>query len=105
MAVKKIGDLVLYDVEELSKLLDVQEKTIRAILRDGKLKGRKLARKWYVTEESLKDYFSQAETEIEQEPIELSGDELEKDLQRADEYSKQKREILSLAGRLQEGQW
>ena len=98
MAVKKIGDLVLYDVEELSKLLNVQEKTIRAILRDGKLKGRKLARKWYVTEESLKDYFSQAETEIEQEPIELSGDELEKDLQRADEYSKQKREIQAGSG-------
>ena len=70
MAVKKIGDLVLYDVEELSKLMDVQEKTIRQILRDGKLKGRKLARKWYVTEESLREYFQQAETELGEEPAE-----------------------------------
>ena len=64
MAVKKIGELVLYDVAELSKLLDVQEKTIRAILREGKLKGRKMARKWYVTEDNLREYFSHGETEI-----------------------------------------
>ena len=30
---KQIGDLKLYDVEELASLLDVQEKTIRAYLR------------------------------------------------------------------------
>ena len=70
MAVKKIGDLVLYDVEDLSKLLDIQEKTIRQILRDGKLKGRKLARKWYVTEESLREYFQKAEAELSEEPVE-----------------------------------
>jgi len=58
---KIIGDLKLYDVEELSELLDIQDRTIRQILREGKLKGRKLARKWYVSEESLREYFSQAE--------------------------------------------
>ena len=57
----KVGDMVLYDVEALSKLLNVQERTIRAYLRTGKLKGRKMARKWYVTEESLKAYFQQPE--------------------------------------------
>ena len=59
----KVGDLVLYDVETLSKLLDVQERTIRKYLREGKLKGRKMARKWYVTEQSLQDYFAQPEPE------------------------------------------
>ena len=58
---KQIGDLKLYDVEELASLLDVQEKTIRAYLRDGKLKGRKIARKWYIPEESIQEYFSQPE--------------------------------------------
>ena len=57
----KIGTLELYDVEELARLLNVQEKTIRAYLREGRLKGRKMARKWYITEESLREYFSQAE--------------------------------------------
>jgi len=55
---KKLSDsLILYDVEELSRVLDIQEKTIRQLLRDGKLKGRKMARKWYVTEQELKAYF------------------------------------------------
>jgi excisionase family DNA binding protein len=59
----KIGDLTLYTVEELSELFDVQAKTIRRMLRDGEIKGRKLARRWYTTEEELKDYFLQPEEE------------------------------------------
>jgi len=59
----KIGeDLVLYDVEELASLFGVQEKTVRQLFRDGKLQGRKLARRWYTTEEHLRAYFDQQET-------------------------------------------
>jgi excisionase family DNA binding protein len=57
----QVGDLKLYDVEELSDMLHVQDRTIRKLLREGQLKARKLARKWYVSEESLKEYFSQTE--------------------------------------------
>ena len=65
---KKLSDnLILYDVEELSQVLDIQERTIRQLLREGRLKGRKLARKWYVTEESLQEYFSQPEAQDSQE--------------------------------------
>jgi len=60
---KKVGSLELYDIEELSKLLAIQQKTIRAMLKEGRLKGRKLARKWYVTEESLREYFSESEAQ------------------------------------------
>ena len=63
----QIGDMELYDVEELSKLLDVQEKTIRPYLRQGKLQGRKMARKWYVTADSLKAYFQQPEQQARQQ--------------------------------------
>jgi len=59
----KIGDLTLYTVEELSELFDVQAKTIRRMLRDGEIKGRKLARRWYTTEQELRDYFLQTEEE------------------------------------------
>jgi excisionase family DNA binding protein len=68
---KTIGDLVLYDVEELSELLGVQDRTIRAYIKDGKLKGRKLAKRWYVTAESLREYFEQPEPEEETELEEL----------------------------------
>lgn len=55
----QVGDLKLYEVKELSELLNIQERTIRKLLREGTLKAKKLARKWYVSEESLKEYFSQ----------------------------------------------
>lgn len=57
----KVGGLTAYTVEELSEMLGVHPKTIRAMLHDGKLKGRKLARRWYVTDEALKEYFKTEE--------------------------------------------
>jgi len=62
MPTVKIGEMELYDVQELSSLLGVQAKTIRRYLKDGRLQGRKLARKWYVTADSLKAYFQQPES-------------------------------------------
>lgn len=58
----QMGDLKLYDVKELADLLSIQERTIRKLLKEGQLKARKLARKWYVPEDSLKEYFQQAES-------------------------------------------
>jgi len=59
---KKVGGLELFTVEELSRLLNIQERTIRKLLKAGKLKGRKLARRWYVSEDHLRDYFNQQES-------------------------------------------
>lgn len=53
----KIGDMKLCNVEELAELLGVHPKTVRKMIRDGKLKGKKLAKKWYVSEEELIAYF------------------------------------------------
>ena len=58
---KKIGDLELYDVEELAELLGIQAKTIRKLLREGRIRGRKLARRWYVSAASIEEYFGQQE--------------------------------------------
>lgn len=58
---KVLGNVRLYDVDELSRLLDINVRTLRRALRDGKLKGRKLARKWYVSEDALGEYFNQVE--------------------------------------------
>jgi excisionase family DNA binding protein len=62
----KLGDMALYDVEELSEMLGVGIPTIRKYLREGKLKGIKPAKRWYVSEEALKDYF-QPEPEVQLE--------------------------------------
>ena len=57
----QVGDMKLYDVEEVAEMLSVGEPTIRRYLRQGKLKGKKLAKRWYVSEEALKDYFQPEE--------------------------------------------
>lgn len=57
----EINDMKLYDVTELAERLKLHEKTVRSMLRAGRLKGRKLGKKWYTTEQSLKDYFHASE--------------------------------------------
>jgi excisionase family DNA binding protein len=57
----QVGEMKLYAVEELAEMLDVGLPTIRRYLREGKLKGKKLAKRWYVSEENLKDYFQPEE--------------------------------------------
>lgn len=64
---KNIGDIKLYTVEELSELLDIQETTIRKYLREGRIRGRKMAKRWYISEENLASYFSQTEPDSQSE--------------------------------------
>ncbi len=63
----KIGELELYTVEELSSLMGIQERTIREYLKAGKIRGRKMAKRWYVTEEALREYFEAEEPEEPEE--------------------------------------
>ena len=58
---KKIGGLTLYSVDDLHEQLGLSKLTIRAYLREGKLKGRKLGVQWFVTEEAIREYFEQPE--------------------------------------------
>lgn len=69
---RKIGSLTLYSVDDLHELLGVSKMTIRAYLREGRLKGRKLGVQWYVTEEAIKSYFDVDSNEPEQAPKEKS---------------------------------
>ena len=65
-----LGKVTLFTVEELAERLDVQERTIREYLREGKLQGRKLAGRWYVTDEAIADYFRGVERPHEPEETE-----------------------------------
>ncbi len=66
---RKIGNLILYSVDDLHKMLGVSKMTIRTYLREGKLKGRKLGVKWFITEESLRDYFENPEESPEKKRV------------------------------------
>jgi excisionase family DNA binding protein len=67
---KQIGSLVLFSVDDLHEQLGLSKMTIRAYLRDGKIRGRKLGVQWYVTEQALHDYFKEP---IDKEPDNFTG--------------------------------
>lgn len=54
---RNVGELTLYSIDDLHEKLGVSKVTLRSYLREGKLRGRKLGVKWFVTEEALRDYF------------------------------------------------
>ena len=58
---KNIAGLNLYNLKEISKKLDVTSSTLRAYIRKGKIKGRKVAGKWLVSDEALRQYFNKKE--------------------------------------------
>jgi predicted site-specific integrase-resolvase len=59
---KNIAGLNLYDLKEISKKLDVTTSTLRSYIRLGKIKGRKVAGKWLVSDEALRQYFNKKES-------------------------------------------
>jgi hypothetical protein len=54
---KRIGDIILYSIPELSNKLDVTPNTLRAYIKQGRLKGQKMGNRWYVSGHSLKIFF------------------------------------------------
>jgi excisionase family DNA binding protein len=66
---RKIGSLTLYSVDDLHELLGISKMTLRAYLREGRLKGRKLGVQWFVTEEAIRDYFNHDQGQSKQESV------------------------------------
>jgi hypothetical protein len=64
---RKVGNLTLYSVDDLHEMLGISKLTLRAYLREGKLKGRKLGVSWFVTEDSIREYFEQPQPEPQTE--------------------------------------
>ena len=52
----QIGDIKAYDVQEIAKMFDMTPQSIRKFIREGRIKGRKVGTRWYVTEEAIRDY-------------------------------------------------
>lgn len=69
---KKIGDLTLYTVLELSKSLDVTEVTLRRYINEGKLKAKKIGGAYHVSEEAIKDFVDKGEAK--NDPTQNTGD-------------------------------
>jgi excisionase family DNA binding protein len=55
---KEIMGVTLYTLPEAVEILGVTSVTVRSYLKQGKLKGQKIGRKWHITAESLKAFVS-----------------------------------------------
>jgi len=55
----EVSGIKLYNIVEVAEMLKSTQPTIRAYFREGKLMGRKISGKWYITEDNLKKYLSE----------------------------------------------
>ena len=46
----------VYTTEDLAEILQIEIRSVYKLLRSGELKGKKVASKWRVTENQLKEY-------------------------------------------------
>jgi excisionase family DNA binding protein len=55
----QLGTLTLFEVKELCEKFGLHPVTIRKYMKRGRLRGQKIGKKWYITEEALRDYFKE----------------------------------------------
>ncbi|HME43130.1 MAG TPA: helix-turn-helix domain-containing protein [Syntrophorhabdales bacterium] len=55
---KEVAGIKLYNVRDLHEALGVNERTIREWFNKKRLRGVKISKEWYVTEENLKAFLS-----------------------------------------------
>jgi len=48
ISLKKIDPNKFYTIEEISNFLDMSSQTIRKFLREKKMKGKKIGRRWHI---------------------------------------------------------
>lgn len=53
-----VNGMKIYDVEDLVKLLGITRVSVQRYLREGKIRGIKIGRRWHVTEGNLKAFLS-----------------------------------------------
>jgi len=61
---KVIEGITFYSVEDLQERLGLTAATIRKYIRQGVIKGKRIGRPYYVTEESLRRYLN-GDSEVE----------------------------------------
>jgi len=51
----------IYDVPQLSEMLKVSKKAVRSYLISGRLKGRKVGKRWLVHEDAVREFLMTVE--------------------------------------------
>lgn len=53
---RKMGETTIYTLEDIAEMLQVTRRTLYNYIKSGKLKAKKVANKWIVTEEQLQEF-------------------------------------------------
>lgn len=53
---KQISGYTMYNVQELVSILEITEVSVRKYIKEGKIKGQRIGRGYYVSEEALKKF-------------------------------------------------
>lgn len=61
---KVVCGVKLYTVADVGQMLGLDLRTVRAYMRTGIIKARKIGTQWHVTEQSLKDYVKAVDVPI-----------------------------------------
>ena len=61
----QIGNIKLFSLKDLAGPINVNILTLRRYINEGKFKGQKVGQKWYVTEQSLQEFFDKTPEERE----------------------------------------
>jgi excisionase family DNA binding protein len=54
----------IYDVPQLAEMLKVSEKAVRSYLISGRLRGRKVGKRWLVHEDAVREFLMNAESNM-----------------------------------------
>jgi len=58
---KEIQGMKFYDVDDLVEILDLTKLTVRNYIRKGKIKGKRIGKKYYVNQEQLTDFLKSSD--------------------------------------------
>ena len=61
----QIGDKSYYTVEDIHDKTGIHKRTIRELLKVGRLRGKKQGKRWYVPEKNLQAFFDEETQEAE----------------------------------------
>lgn len=53
-----MGEIKVYTLDEVAKILQLTRRTLYTYVREGKLKGVKIGKYWRISEENLADFIS-----------------------------------------------
>ena len=62
----KLGDTTAYDVKEIAQAFNLSTATVRKYIKAGKLKGARFGKRYYMTEQAIKDYLETLQKPKEQ---------------------------------------